>query len=152
MAQAHYEGSYPNRDTAGTTSMEDVSGWAVGLTFFASLIMLLIGSFHIIQGLAAVLDDSFYAIRPGYALEVDVQTWGWIHMIGGMVVMVAGGLLLTGNIFARIIATLICLLSAVGSFASIPYYPVWSILLIALNIAVIWAIASYGRFAQSEME
>jgi len=149
MAQAHYEGSYPNQNV-GSTSLEDISGWAVGLTFFASLMMLLIGSFHIIQGLAAVIDDSFYAVRPGYALEMDITTWGWVHMIGGVVMMLAGGLLLTGNMFARIIATLICLLSAVGSFASIPYYPVWSILLIALNIAVIWAIASYGRFISDE--
>jgi len=129
-----------------------VSGWAVGLTVFASVLMLMVGFFHIIQGLAAVLDDTFYVVKPNYAFGLDVTTWGWAQMIGGLIVMLAGGFLLTGNILSRILVIAIAVLSAVGSFASIPYYPVWSILLIGLNIAVIWAVTSYAHFAKAENE
>jgi hypothetical protein len=149
MAQANYEGSYPAGRADQSAASEDISGWAVGITFFASCMLLMVGFFHIIAGLAAVLDDSFYAVRAGYALELDTQTWGWLHMAFGMIAMIAGGLLLTGNLLARILVIAIAVISAIGNFWSIPYYPVWSILMIALDVAIIWAVTAYGRFAHS---
>jgi hypothetical protein len=147
---AQFEGSYPTGRTTSSTTEHDVSGWAVGITFFASLMLLLIGTFHLLAGFAAVLDDAFYTVRPSYALELDVTTWGWLQMGAGVVVMLAGALLLVGSMFGRIIAIAVAALSAIGNFWSIPYYPVWSILLISLDIAVIWAVTVYGRFMSEE--
>jgi hypothetical protein len=147
---AQFEGSYPTGRVSTSASGHEVSGWAVGITFFAALMLLLLGTFHLLVGFAAILDDSFYSVRPSYALEVDVTTWGWIHLAGGFVVMLAGALLLFGSMIGRIIAIAVAVISAIGNFWSIPYYPVWSILLIGLDVAVIWAVTVYGRFMNAE--
>jgi len=138
---AQYEGSYP-RDAAQTG--EEVSGWAVGFIFFASMLMVLIGSFHFIEGLVAILDDTFYVVRPGFDLQVDVTTWGWFHLIGGIVLVACGALLLTGSLFARLLTIFLAIVSVIWNFFSIPYYPVWSIILIAMGIGVIWALTTHG--------
>jgi hypothetical protein len=140
---AQYEGSYQRQEVRSTGAGE-ISGWAIGFTLFASMLMILMGSFHFISGFVAILDDTFYVVRPGYDLEVDVSTWGWIHMIGGIVVAVAGVGLLTGNLAARIVAVGVALLSAIWNFFSIPYYPVWSIVQIAVAVGVIWALTVHG--------
>jgi hypothetical protein len=141
---AQYESSYP-QSGAERTGAGEISGWAVGFTFFASAMMVLIGSFHFIAGFAAVLDDTFYVVRPGFDLKMDVTTWGWIHMIGGIVLVIAGVGLITGSLIARIIAIFMAGLSVIWSFYSIPYYPVWSIVTIALAIGVIWALTVHGK-------
>jgi hypothetical protein len=141
---AQYEGSYP-RDAAQAGRVEEVSGWAVGFIFFASMLMVLIGSFHFIEGLVAILDDTFYVVRPGYDLQVDVSTWGWFHMIGGIVLVVAGAMLLTGSLFARILTIVLATVSVIWNFFSIPYYPVWSIIMIIMGIGVIWALTVHGK-------
>jgi hypothetical protein len=74
---------------------------------------------------------------------MDVTTWGWIHLVGGIIVAIAGFSLLSGSLWAKILAIAICALSMIVNFMYIPYYPVWSIVIIALNVAVIWAVASY---------
>jgi hypothetical protein len=146
---AQYEqarGAYREEAGAG------VSPWAVGFVVFAAAMMIMLGIFHAITGLAAILEDSFFVVRQGYDLEIDVTTWGWIHFIGGIVVALAGAFLLTGNILARIVAITIAVLSAIWSFFSIPYYPVWSIVMLALAIGVIWGVASLGSQLQGEAE
>ena len=145
---AQYEGSYP-RDAAARDTGE-ISGWAVGFIFFASMLMVLIGSFHFIQGLVAIIDDTFYVVRPGYDLQLDVTAWGWVHMIGGIVLVIAGAGLMTGNVLARIVAIVLATLSVLGSFYSIPYYPVWSIMMIVLGIGVIWALTVHGNDISAE--
>lgn len=144
---AQYEqtrGAYAGR------TQEAVSPWAVGFAVFAAAMMVLLGVFHAIEGLAAILQDDFYIVRDGYDLEIDVTTWGWIHLIGGIVVALAGGFLLTGNILARIVAIAIAVVSIVWNFYSIPYYPVWSIVMIAIGIGVIWGVASLGSRGEAE--
>jgi hypothetical protein len=149
---AQYEGSYPGKQAREVSTMEDISGWAIGITFFACIMMMMIGSFHIISGLAAIFDDKFYSARPAnYAFDLEPSTWGWIQLIGGTLVMICGALLMTGNTLARIVTLILLVASIIGSFVSIPYYPVWSILIIALDIATIWAITVYGRFAKAEL-
>jgi hypothetical protein len=138
---AQYEqarGAYREEAGAG------VSPWAVGFAVFAAAMMIMLGIFHAIAGLSAVLDDTFYVVRDGYDLKIDVTTWGWIQLVGGIVVALAGVFLLTGNMLARILAIALAVVSAVWSFFSIPYYPVWSIVMIAIAIGVIWGVASLG--------
>jgi hypothetical protein len=149
---AEYQRSYEQARPTYTEGAEaGVSPWAVGLVVFAGTMMILLGIFHAIAGLTAILQDDFYVVRDGYDLKIDVTTWGWIQLVGGTVVALAGGFLFTGNILARILAITIAVVSIVWSFFSIPYYPVWSILMIALGIGIIWAVASLGS-QKSEAE
>jgi len=138
---AQYEGSY----ISGAQVAPEPGGWARGLIYFASAVLVIVGVFHALAGLTALLDDSFYQVPRAYAFEASVTTWGWVHLIGGFAFVTAGFFLLTGNLLARIIAVFAAMVSAVASFWSIPYYPVWNILILALDIAVIWAVVAHGH-------
>lgn len=121
------------------------SGWAVGWTAFAGFMLIMIGSFHAIAGLAGILEDEFYVTTPNWVFQFDATTWGWIHLLMGIVVVLVGLGLFSGNVLARTIAVILVLLSAIANFMWIPYYPVWSIVMIAVDVAIIWALTSHGR-------
>ena len=129
-----------------------ISGWAIGLTAFAAVLMTMAGLFHILQGVAAVSNGAFYVDNPGYVFASDVTTWGWLHILGGIIVTLAGFWLLVGDAYARAVAVVVALVSAIGNFVSIPYYPVWSIVLIALDLLVIWAVTAYSRHVTAGSE
>jgi hypothetical protein len=112
---------------------------------FAGVMMLLVGGFHAVLGLTAVINDSFYTVSNGYSLEVDVSTWGWLQILGGIIVAFAGALLMSGFLLARIVAVFVVMVSAVSSFSSIPYYPVWNIVIFTIDVAIIWAIVAHGH-------
>ncbi len=122
----------------------EVSGWAVGLAAFAGAIMVLIGIFQAFAGLAAIFEDDFFVVAPNYIYDVDVTAFGWIHLILGVILVFAGISIYSGAIWARSVGVLLAILSAVANFFFIPYYPVWSVLIIALCVAVIWALVTYG--------
>lgn len=142
---AQYQDSYAGRQAQARGDVQDVSGWAVGFVLFGSMLMMLMGGLHIIEGLTAVINDKFYLVLPNYSLSFDVTTWGWIHFVGGIIVVLAGIGLLMGSQLARIVTLILAGISLLWNFYSIPYYPVWSIIMIALAIGVIWAIAAHGR-------
>ena len=121
------------------------SGTAVGFTIFASVMLMLIGVFHAIAGLAGIFENEFYAVTPNYILEFDVSTWGWIHLIWGIIVLLAGFGLWSGAVWARTVGVTVAGISALANFAFIPYQPVWSLLIIALDVMVIWALTAHGR-------
>ena len=125
-------------------SQERSSG-AVGWTTFAGVMMILIGAFHALGGLAGILKDEFYAVTPNYVLEFDATTWGWVHLIGGVIILLAGFGVFRGAVWARTVGVILAAISALVSFAWIPLYPVWSIVIIAIDIAVIWALTAHGR-------
>jgi hypothetical protein len=118
--------------------------WGIGFILFAASIMLMVGIFQFFQGLGAVIRGGFYAVSPNYAFKIDTTAWGWIHMLIGILVAVAGVYLFVGKTWARIIAIIVAIVSAVSNFFFIPYYPFWSILIIALDVVIIWAIAFHG--------
>jgi hypothetical protein len=119
-------------------------GW--GLVVFAAVMMILLGVFHALTGLTAILKDQFFVFRSSnYLVSVDVTAWGWIHLIGGAIVALAGFSVLRGALWARAIGILLAALSAIANFLFIPYYPVWSLLMIVLDVFVIWALARHGR-------
>ncbi|HEX6474075.1 MAG TPA: hypothetical protein VF114_03185 [Candidatus Limnocylindria bacterium] len=117
---------------------------AVGMIFFASVMMVMIGFFHAMYGLAAILQNDLIVAGPEYIWRLDVTTWGWIHLIAGILVLIAGWSLFSGATWARVVGITLALISAIANFASIPYYPFWSILIIVLDVLVIWALAVYG--------
>jgi hypothetical protein len=106
--------------------------------------MIMLGTFEALNGLGAIFEDQFYVKTSNYFLEFDVTTWGWIHLLIGIGVVVAGIFVFTGALWARMVGIVLAICSAIANFAFIPYYPAWSILIIALNVAVIWALTVHG--------
>jgi hypothetical protein len=105
--------------------------------------MILVGFFHAFNGLAAIFEDDFFVLRANYAFDIDISAWGWIHLILGVIVVFAGISIFTGATWARGVGIVLALLSAFANFLFIPYYPVWAVLIIALDIAIIWALVNY---------
>jgi hypothetical protein len=132
-------------DTSPAPDRRAYSAWAVGYAAFASVLLLMAGIFHFIVGLVAVIEDDFYVVGAEWVFEFDVTSWGWIQMVVGILVFLAGLGILSGNVVARTVGVVLAGLSAVVNFAWLPYYPVWSIVMIALAVAVIWALTVHGR-------
>jgi hypothetical protein len=126
-----------------------MTGW-VGWVVFAGLMMIMLGFFQAIEGLVAIFDDGYYLVRPdGLVVNVDYTTWGWLHLIVGVLAVAAGVGLIAGNIVARVVAVVLALLSAVLNLVFIAAYPVWSTIVIAVDVIVIYAIIVHGRELQN---
>lgn len=123
---------------------QEVSGWTAGLVVFAGVLMVMAGVFHALTGLAAIIENEYFVVGPNYAYELDVSAWGWIHLIFGIVVAAAGWGVFNGATWGRVVGISLATISAVANFFWIPYQPVWAILIIALDVLVIGALASYS--------
>jgi uncharacterized membrane protein len=121
-----------------------VSGWAVAGITFAASILTLVGLFQIVTGLTAILDDDFFVVARNYTFEVDTTAWGWLHLVLGVLLVVTGFGLFSRSAWAGVTAIVLAMLSALLNFFFIPYYPFWSILVIALNVWVIWSLTRPG--------
>ena len=121
------------------------SSWAVGYATFASVLLLMAGIFQFVAGLVGLIEDDFYVVTTKWVFEFDVTAWGWIHMILGVVLFLSGLGILSGNVLARTVGVIVAGLAAVANFLWLPYYPVWSIVMIFLAVAVIWALTVHGR-------
>ena len=128
---------------------ERPSGVAIGFTAFAAIMLLVIGVFQIVAGITAIVEDDsvIYAVTDDktYWLHLNTAGWGWIHLIAGVIVFLAGFGLMAGQVWARTVGVVVASLSAIINFAFIPIYPLWSIVIIAINVAVIWALTAHGR-------
>ena len=120
-------------------------GFAVGTTFAAAILLLTAGIVALLQGIAAVADNNLFVVGINYTYKFDITTWGWIHIILGIIGIVVALGLFTGAVWARAAAIVIASLSIIANFLWMPYYPVWSILVIALDVVVIWAVATWDR-------
>ena len=130
--------------SSGSRAARETSGTAVGFILFAAIILIMAGVFQAIQGLVGIFENEFYVATRNYLFKFDATTWGWIHLIGGLIVAFAGWGLLSGRTWARTVAIIVAVLSAIANFLWIPYYPFWSLLIITLDIFVIWAVAAHG--------
>ena len=122
----------------------EVSGWAVGGVVFAAVIMILIGVFQAFAGLAAIVEDEMWVVGPNYVYDLDVTTWGWIHLALGVLVALSGISLFSGRVWAGVVAVTLAALSAVANFFFIAYDPWWATLQIALAVWVIWSLTRPG--------
>jgi hypothetical protein len=124
------------------------SGVAVGFTVFASVMLLIIGTLQFLAGLTAVLNDdvAFWVTgeEANYWVTLDTAGWGWVHLVLGVVIFLAGLGVLGGKIWARTVGVAVAAASAVVNFMFIPVYPFWALVIITLNIFVIWALTSRG--------
>jgi uncharacterized membrane protein len=138
MANETYEtsgtayGTYPER-----------TGW-VGWIYFAGVIMVLAGALAIINGLIALFNDEWVVWTNRGDVYLDLTEWGWVHLIVGIVMVLAGLGLFTGNVLARAVAVVVAGLSLIANFLWLPVYPVWAIIVITLDVLVLWAVIVHG--------
>lgn len=121
------------------------SGWAIGWSAFAGSMLLVAGTLQILDGLVALFNDEFYVRLENYTYKLDVTAWGWIHLLMGIVLVAAGVGIFKGHVFGRTVGVIAASLSLIANFMWLPYYPVWSIIIIAICIAIIWALTAHGR-------
>ncbi|WP_018834465.1 DUF7144 family membrane protein [Streptomyces aculeolatus] len=118
------------------------SPWATGGAVFAGVLMLIYGVLAVLQGVAGIAHDDVYARQGDYVYKFDLTTWGWIHLILGVVVALAGLGILRGNEWARLMGVALAGLAVIANFAWLPYQPVWAIVNIAIGVFVIWALCT----------
>jgi len=120
------------------------TGW-VGWIVFAGVMMLVLGMFHAFQGFIALFQDSYYLVpKSGLTVHVDYTGWGWTHLILGLVVFAAGAGLLAGQMWARVVGVILAVISAVVNVGFLAAYPIWSAIMVAIDILVIWALTVHG--------
>jgi hypothetical protein len=140
----------PSRSDADTAQVAygkgpDPTGWT-GWVVFASFMMIMVGSFQAIEGLVAIFDDGFYHVTSSnLVLHVNYNVWGWVHLLLGALLIVSGVGVLAGNIVARAVAILLAGLSALVNLVFIEAYPIWSVIIITVDVLVIYALVVHGR-------
>ncbi|HZE38634.1 MAG TPA: hypothetical protein VE172_07450 [Stackebrandtia sp.] len=117
-------------------------GWAMGGTVFAATVMIVLGFFQVMMGISALAHDRIFVTVNNYVYGIDTTSWGWIHLILGAVIVITGCFLFMRTMWARALGIVLAVVSAVGNFMFMPYYPLWSMVVIALNIFVIWSLAT----------
>jgi hypothetical protein len=131
----------PPRPSGGPGSR---SAWAAGGALFAGMMLIIGGVLAILEGIVGIAQDAVYVTTRGdYTYKFDVRAWGWIHLVLGVVAVLIGYGLLSAAAWARYAGMLIAGLSLVANFMFLPYQPVWSIVMIAIDIFVIWALATH---------
>jgi len=141
-------------NTSLTTDLNKRGGFSggenTGAVAFAGVLLIMVGLFHAIQGLVALFNDSVYLVGPkGLVINVDYTAWGWIHLIGGIIVVLAGVALFAGKMWARILAVIVAVISAIINVVFLPAYPIWSTMMIAIDVLVIWAVTVHGSEMKS---
>lgn len=127
--------------TSGPRHSDETADNAFGISIFAGVLLAMMGCFQILQGLAAVLKDDIFVKGADYTYAIDTTGWGWINMLLGVIVLVVGLGILRGQVWANSAGIGFAVLSALAQFAFLPYYPLWSMIIIAMDILIIWALA-----------
>jgi hypothetical protein len=120
------------------------SGWAVGGLAFAASMLILVGAFQIIDGIVAIANDDFFVRAKHYTFHLDITAWGWIHLILGILLLLVGIGLFRQAAWAGVGAIAVAMLAALNNFFFIPYYPIWSLVIIGLCVWIIWSLTRPG--------
>ena len=126
------------------TEETETTGWT-GWILFASIIMVIAGTLNAIYGLVAIVNDEWVVWGNRGSVYFDITAWGWVHLILGLVVVAAGIGIMSGIMVARIVAVIVVAISMIVNFAAIPIYPMWSVVVLALEFFVLWALVVHGR-------
>jgi hypothetical protein len=125
-------------------SADSPSAWA-GWLFFAGAVMILIGVFEATAGLVALFEDRLFAVRAdGLVLLTDYTSWGWVHLVLGVLLAATGMGVMVGMAWARLVAVGLAGLSALANVLFLAAYPFWSTVLIGLDLLVIYALVVHG--------
>ncbi len=128
-----------------TAETKPVSPMAHGVAVFAGVIMIIAGAFQAVEGLAGIVNDQYLVVLENYFVAFDITLWGWLHLLVGLALLAIGIFLLRGQTWARVAGMIIAGISALLNFVWLPHSPWWSLLVIAIDILVIWALANYHR-------
>lgn len=127
-----------------TEQMTEPSAW-VGWVVFAAMMMIMVGSFQAIIGLTALFDSGYYVVgEQGLLVSIDYTAWGWTHIALGAIAIAAAFGLMAGQMWARVVGIAMALVSAIVNLAFMTAYPLWSIVVITLDVLVIHAIVAHG--------
>lgn len=119
------------------------TGW-VGWVYFAAWMMILLGALEAISGLAAIFKENYYVVTQNHLLVFNFKTWGWISLILGIIIFMAGLELLRGAAWARVVAVILAILSFVANMGFINAYPIWSIIMMIVDAFIIYALTVHG--------
>ncbi|ROR44611.1 DUF4407 domain-containing protein [Kitasatospora cineracea] len=133
----------PAGPRAGGTRAPRNKGWVSGMVLFAGVVMLVNGILEVFHGIMAIAEDDVFVSTPRYVFRFDLTGWGWIHLVIGALVALVGFFVIQGAAWARIAGIFLASLSLIGSFLALPYYPLWALVIIALDVFVIWALCVY---------
>ncbi|MFJ6483481.1 MULTISPECIES: DUF7144 family membrane protein [unclassified Streptomyces] len=131
--------------SSSRTSQSQPSSWTAptsGTTITAGALMVFAGAMAIFEGIAALARDDLFVVTRHYVFEWSVTGWGWVHLILGIVLVLAGCAVFTGALWARFFGVAIAGLGAIANFLWLPYYPWWAVILIAVNLFVVWALCA----------
>ncbi|MCP3766867.1 MULTISPECIES: DUF7144 family membrane protein [unclassified Streptomyces] len=143
MATAHHAHHTRTQARAHTPSAK--REWAGGLTLFGGVMLMLAGILNIVRGIAGIAQDDVFVATQNYVFKFDLTSWGWIHLLlGAAAVVVSVGLFQAGT-WARVAGVAIGGLIMIANFISLPYAPVWSVVMIALSGVMIWALCTVRR-------
>jgi hypothetical protein len=139
--------AYDERGAYGGPNRPRQTGW-VGVVLFGGIMLIMVGGFQCMQGLVAIFRDEYYLVSPnGLVVEVDYTTWGWTHLLIGLVAIATGIGVMAGQTWARVLGIVIAVVSALVNIAFLSAYPIWSTIIIAMDVLVIYALAVHGREA-----
>ena len=125
-------------------SYDERTGWT-GWIVFAGVMMIISGSLNALYGVVAAVNDDWVGWTNRENAFLDVSQWGWVHIVLGLIVLLCGIGLFSGNILARTVAVIIASISLVSNFFFIPVYPLWALTVITIDALVIWALTAHGR-------
>jgi hypothetical protein len=126
------------------TNSNNVTGW-VGWAYFAGFMMIILGSFQAIVGLTALLKKSFYVVTQSHLLVFNYNTWGWIQLLVGILIIVTGSSLMQGRMWARVVGSVLIILNLIAQFTFINVYPIWSIIMMVVDALILYAITVHGH-------
>ncbi|MET0997678.1 MAG: hypothetical protein ABWX73_03095 [Marmoricola sp.] len=126
-----------------TAASSESNSWAKGVVILAGTLLVTSGLVQVLQGIAAIANDELFVTTPSYAFELDVTAWGWIQVFLGVVLVLTGYFLFAGQGWARVVALILAVASLLSSFMFLPHYPLWALVVITLDIAIIWAISTF---------
>jgi hypothetical protein len=121
-----------------------VSRWAEGGAVFAAVVMVMLGAFQVISGLAAILNGGFFRVSSQYEFNYSTTGWGWVQLVLGGLILASGCALFARASWAAVLAICFAGMSAIANFFFIPYYAFWAIVIIALDVWVIWSLTRPG--------
>jgi hypothetical protein len=129
---------------------DEPTGW-VGLVIFAGVMLVMLGGFQAMEGIVAIIRDDYYLVtRNGLVIDLDYTTWGWIHLVLGLLAVGAGIGIFAGQMWARVLGIVIAVISALANLAFLAAYPIWATIMIAVDILVIYALAMHGREVKAQ--
>jgi hypothetical protein len=129
---------------SGPSRYPPASPW-VGWIGFAGVLMIILGAVHAFQGLVGIFKDEYFLVSSnGLALKLDFTAWGWVHLVIGAIIVVAGLCVLAGQMWARVVGVILAALSLLANVAFLAAYPLWSLIMIAMDIVIIMALTVHG--------